>query len=446
MLIEVKGRLLCCIVSSVPAVTGDFAVRFRTGSPVQRTKVCVWSFYGNRGMKTLDSLMLADITSRRVLGITGDCPIAAAARRMGETRVSCLVVMEDVIPRGIITERDLVRLLHRGPKPGMLVGDFAKMPVVTAPVDLDFRSAYGLLRRHGIRHLIAVDHDGSLAGVATTTDFRLRLGLDGFREINDSITFLDPETAILPPEASLAEALERMVRESWDYVLVVNGTKPLGILTERDIPLLLAAEVRPGEVALHEVMSTPVHFITPGATVAEASARMAKLHIRHIAVVGNTHRLIGMISQDALMEKLGIEIFHEKTPNNTADARQRDDSAIDLARVLEATGTCSWQYDAPTDRLLWSPNGSTVLRCSSEGPPSALTGWLAMVHPDDRERLPSHLRVPQAKADDRPRETECRFRTENGTWQRVRIRSRVTRQDDQGRAVEVVGTLTPISR
>jgi CBS domain-containing protein len=395
-------------------------------------------------MKSLDTLLLSDITTRRVLGVTGDCPMTAAARRMGETRVSCLVVMEGTMPCGIITERDLVRLLHRRPRPGLLVADIAKMPVVTAPVDLDFRSAYVLVRQRGIRHLIAVNHDGTLAGVATATDFRLRLGLDGFREITDSAAFLDPFTATLPPEALLAEALEHMVQTPWDYVLVVKGEKPLGILTERDIPLLLAADVQPDQVSLHEVMSTPVHSIPPGATVAEASARMAKLRIRHVAVVGGTQRLIGMISQDALMEKLGIEIFHEIPAACAVTAGGRNDAAIDPALVLEATGMCTCQYDAVADRLWWSRNAPTVLRCVADGPPTALAGWTAMIHPEDRHGLPSHLRIARVHSDDHLQEVECRLRTRDNTWQRVRIRSRATRRDEQGCVLEVVATLATI--
>lgn len=392
-------------------------------------------------MKTLDSLLLSDITTRRVLGITGDCPVNVAARRMGETRISCLVVMDGVLPCGIITERDLVRMLYLQTAPSTPVGEVMRIPVITAPLDLEFRSAYALLRQHGIRHLIAVEADGSLAGVATATDFRLHLGRDGFREIDDLSSFLDPVTAALPPDASLAEALEHMAREAWDYVLIVKNDKPLGILTERDVPLLLAAEVKPAEVTLHEVMSTPVHCIAPGASVAEAAARMAKLRIRHIAVIGSGQRLIGALSQDALIEKLGIEIFDEGALQRKEDVKIQDHQELELRRVLEATGVFAWAYDAQGDCLQLGPNTWSLLGYGGNWRPAGLAGWNGLIHPDDRSRLPSHLRVARALADDRLRETECRLRKSDGTWLPVRIRSRVTRRDGGGRALEVVATI-----
>ena len=392
-------------------------------------------------MKTLDSLLLSDIATRRVLGVTGDCPIAAAARRMGETRVSCLVVMDGAAPCGIITERDLVRLLHHRPAPGALVGDVVRLPVVTAPLHLDFRSAYALLRRHGIRHLVAVGHDGALAGVATATDFRVHLGTDGFREMDELTACLDPVTPTLPPDATLAEALEHMVREPWDYVLVMKDEKPLGILTERDIPLLLAAEVAPEDVQLHEVMSTPVHWVAPESTVREASARMAKLRIRHIAVVGHAQRLIGMLSQDTLMEKIGIAIFDEGMAAEERGSGPNPALHPELDGVMEATAVFAWTYDAVSDRFRCSPNAAALLGHPDKWSPAGFSDWIAMLDPDDRVRLPEHLQTARAAADDRVYETECRLLKPDGTLLPTRIRSRVTRRDHDGRALEVVAVI-----
>lgn len=392
-------------------------------------------------MKTLDSLRLTDIVTRHVLGVGPDSPLLAAARRMGEMRVSCIVVLDGELPTGIITEKDLVQLLSRRPRSGMRVGDVIRSPIVTAPADVDVRTAYGLLRRHGIRHLIAVDANGGLAGVATTTDFRLHLGLDRLHRSVDLDACLDPAMSLLARDASLAEALEQMMRDHKGYVLIAENGKPLGILTERDIPLLLAAEVDPGEVRLHEAMSTPVHTILRTATLAEAIARMAKLRIRHIAVIDENHFLTGMLSQDSLMETLGIDLFggHYQPPEIMPE--KPDDPIRD---ILEHTETAALSYDASGDRMRITSPLQRLLGYPENWQPDGLAGWLALIHPDDQNVLPEYLRLQNGAASRNVHEESCRLRTVNGEWLRVRIRSTAPPTSD-GRAHAVFGLLATLS-
>lgn len=392
-------------------------------------------------MKTLESLLLADIVTRRVLGVAADCPLVAAARRMGEMRISCLVVLNGEVPTGIITERDLVHMFSRGPHAGTLVGEVIRSPIVTAPSNLDFRSAFGLLRQHGIRHLVAIDASGALAGVATATDFRLHLGLDRLHHSMDLNATLDPVLSLLPKDASLAEALEQMTRDRRGYVLIADNGKPLGILTERDIPLLLAAEIDPGDVKLHEAMSTPVHTIAVTATPGEAAARMAKLRIRHIAVIDENHHLKGMLSQDGLMEKLGIELFDRNS--QTPDSIPPND-AFPVAAVLDHTQTAALHYDASADRMRLTSPLQRLLGYAEEWQPDGLAGWLALTHPDDRSALPDYLRLPDAAPNPRIREESCRLHTTHGEWLTFRLRS-TARLTPDGRAHEVVATLAALT-
>lgn len=392
-------------------------------------------------MKTLDSLRLADIVTRPVLGVQLDCPLVSAARRMGEMRVSCLVAMDGETPSGIITERDLVSLLSRRPRAGASVGDIIRSPIITAPADLDFRSAYSLLRQHGIRHLIAIDPGGALAGVATATDFRVHLGLDRFHHFGHLDAVMDPAVSTLPRSVTLAEALEQMTSSHLGYVLITENGKPLGILTERDIPLLLAAEIEPGDVKLHEVMSTPVHTIPSSTTPAEAAARMAKLRIRHIAVIDDSHQVVGMLSQDGLMEKLGIAVFD--TRPEPVDRRPAND-AMAIADILARTQTAALRYAPQTDTLSVTPPLQTLLGHPGDWHPIGLAGWLALIHPDDLDILPGYLRMQDAAGDTQVHEVSCRLRAASGEWLPFRIRSAAQLGSD-GEVLEVDATLAALA-
>jgi PAS domain S-box-containing protein len=395
-------------------------------------------------MKSIDALRLSDIMSREVLGVPPGCPLEEAVRLMGEARVSCLVVTDGESPVGILTERDLMCLLRDRAASGVSAVDVIARPVVTAPAELDFRSAYVLLHQHGIRHLVAVDPDGRVAGVATTSDFRAHAGLDAFRKIGDLYAVLDPVTAALPPETTLAEALDRMVLERWNSVVVASGRRPVGILTERDMPPLLARHADPAAIRLSDVMSTPVHCIPSTASVAEASARMAEFRVRHLPVADAAGNLVGVVSQNSLLEKLGIEIFHEAWQERSGlrEANSRLETRLEL--VLEATGLGIWEYDHREDRVTWSSALSTLLGYGGAWTPAGMAGWLALIHPEDR---PAALaRMEAALAVDNPLHmAEYRLRTGSGDWLWVHVRGRVVAQDADGRPLRSAGTLADIS-
>jgi PAS domain S-box-containing protein len=395
-------------------------------------------------MTSSADLKLSDIMSRPVLGAPPHCPLEEAARRMTEARISCLVMVEGRRPSGVLTERDLARLLRDRADPATPLAEIVATPVVTASLDLDFRSAYVLLRQHGAGYLVAVDAAGDLAGIATATDFRVHMGLNAFRKTDDLYAVLEPALAALPPDARLAEALDRMVRDHWDYVLVMDARKPVGILTARDLPQLLGASTDPAAVRLAEVMHAPVHCIAPAATVAEAIGRMERLRVRHLPVADAAGNLVGVVSQHSLLEKLGVEIFDELWQEQASLKREKSRLETRLELVLEATGLGIWEYEHPTDRVVWNAALPTLLGYPDGFAPAGQDGWLALVHPDDRPAVAARLAAALAPGDPLY-EAEYRLRAAGGGWRWVHARGRVIERDAQGRPLRSVGTLADLS-
>lgn len=79
-------------------------------------------------------------------------------------------------------------------------------------------------------------------------------------------------------------------------LLIVDGTKLVGILTERDVMKAVATGVDVATVKVSELMRTDPITVHPGATLREAAKIMADEWIRHIPVVEND-ALVGIISQ-----------------------------------------------------------------------------------------------------------------------------------------------------
>jgi CBS domain-containing protein len=97
-------------------------------------------------------------------------------------------------------------------------------------------------------------------------------------------------------DASVLEAVERMVEENVGSLLVTEGGEVAGILTERDYMRRVAVEGRTDrETAVREIMSTPLIVVTPQTSIDECMALMTNKRIRHLPVI-DAGELAGIIS------------------------------------------------------------------------------------------------------------------------------------------------------
>ncbi|MFF8908312.1 CBS domain-containing protein [Streptomyces olivaceoviridis] len=108
-------------------------------------------------------------------------PLAEVTRRMAEYAVGSVLVVEDGVLHGIVTDRDLaVRGMGGGLDPQAPVDAVMSPRVVTVGAATDLEVAYRTFRRAGVRRLAVVDA-GRVVGVLTIDD----LLLDVFRRLAD---------------------------------------------------------------------------------------------------------------------------------------------------------------------------------------------------------------------------------------------------------------------
>jgi CBS domain-containing protein len=99
-----------------------------------------------------------------------DAPLPAAARRMREQHVDCLVVVDETgggrRVAGILTDRDIVTsVMAQGVDPSTLrAEDVMSTGVVTARESDAFAELLATMRRRGLRRLPVVDAQGVLVG------------------------------------------------------------------------------------------------------------------------------------------------------------------------------------------------------------------------------------------------------------------------------------------
>ena len=98
------------------------------------------------------------------------------------------------------------------------------------------------------------------------------------------------------PEAQVREALQLMSDHHVGALLVMNGDAVVGILSERDYArkvILLGRASNSTPVS--QIMSSPVHTVSPSQTVDDCMRLMTEQRVRHLPVVEQGH-VVGVIS------------------------------------------------------------------------------------------------------------------------------------------------------
>lgn len=98
------------------------------------------------------------------------------------------------------------------------------------------------------------------------------------------------------PEVTVLEAARAMDAHNVGSLLVVDGDKPVGIFSERDLMRrVVVAGKDPAKVKVREVMSKDVWVVEPDTRVKEAMAIMTERRCRHLPVV-EKGKVVGLIS------------------------------------------------------------------------------------------------------------------------------------------------------
>lgn len=110
------------------------------------------------------------------------------------------------------------------------------------------------------------------------------------------------ELCSLPPDATAQQAARLLRDRHVGAVLVVDGRRLVGIVTERDLVFRLLAPGREAaDTRLADIMTASPETLAPDDTAAEALEKMRKGRYRHLPVLDGD-QLVGMVSIRDLYE------------------------------------------------------------------------------------------------------------------------------------------------
>jgi len=238
-----------------------------------------------------------------------------------EARGSCVLVVDQDRPIGIVTERDVVRLLAEQTCLDQLtVSQIMIQPLVTLQTktceDLDVMAAITLLHKHGIRHLPVLDADRRLVGLMTHESLcQTTRPIDLLRMRLASEVMTQHVVAIAVTSSMLDVARLMAECQVGSVVIVEPGAadsrqQPVGIVTERDLVQFQSLGLDFQQFTVREVMSTPVFTVAADSSLWLVHELMAKRNIQRVLVMGDRGELVGIVTQTSLLRVLNpLELY-----------------------------------------------------------------------------------------------------------------------------------------
>jgi len=111
----------------------------------------------------------------------------------------------------------------------------------------------------------------------------------------------------IPFEATVLDALRLMAEKQVGALVVVDGTKPVGVISERDYARKVILHGRASPTTLvKEIMTSPVVYTHPDQPIEECMAIMTDKRIRHLPVM-DEGKLAGIISIGDLVKTIIAE-------------------------------------------------------------------------------------------------------------------------------------------
>lgn len=118
-----------------------------------------------------NDVTVRDVMTREYVAVNEGDSVLGAVQLMREERAGFVLVVRGDDPVGIVTEWDVICLVGDEDDPASTpVGDVMSSPLVSLDAERGLSDATSVMARENIRHILALDGDGDVAGVLTQRD------------------------------------------------------------------------------------------------------------------------------------------------------------------------------------------------------------------------------------------------------------------------------------
>ena len=244
--------------------------------------------------------LLKDIATTSVVYVDITISISKAIDKMIENSHRSVLVKDGNIFR-ILRVLDILHIQKEGVSLSL---PLSKLSLPLVPMVSKNKNVLDTLEylSHPIECLCIVDDSNALYGIITHTDITSNIDPDTLMDNYRVEDFLKIGSRVkkADKEEITSKVLSEMFEMKFDHVVIVQKNRPIGILTTRDVMMLIKSNQDLSN-PLKSFMSTPVESINKKASIKEAITFIKSKHFKRAVVVDEHDEFFGVISQNELI-------------------------------------------------------------------------------------------------------------------------------------------------
>ena len=124
------------------------------------------------------------------------------------------------------------------------------------------------------------------------------------KRVKDILAVKGQDVWSIEPDASVYDAMKLMAEKEIGALMVTEGTKLVGLISERDYARKVILQGRASRTTqVKEIMTSRVVYAQPEQNIEECMALMTEKRVRHLPVIDG-ERLVGVISIGDLVKSI----------------------------------------------------------------------------------------------------------------------------------------------
>lgn len=290
-------------------------------------------------------IQLSEILTSTVITVQPETFISEALQLMRKNNISCIIVVEEGKPVGIVTERNVVKFVAESltDSADLPIREVMTSPVITAGSGMEIFAAYNVLSTNNMRHLVVVDEAARLVGVVTLSNIVEKLTYESFVDMKRVSQVMTLGVCTVPRQSAVKPSLMEMVEKKISCIVVVEENHPVGIITERDVSRLLIDYTDLSHLTVDDVMTPSVQTVSGDTLLPVAIDMMKRNKLRRLVVVDQDGNVEGLATQSDIIKGLEgkyiqalNDIIKEKDSVIQNTTRDLAEKTIYLDNILES--------------------------------------------------------------------------------------------------------------
>lgn len=222
-----------------------------------------------------------------------------------ERQISCLFVLKNDLPVGIITERKIMEKAVKGVDIlTASVKDIMSGPLLTLYRHNTIAEACELMTKQEIRHIGIIDENGRLRGSITPGNILNMMGSDSFSSAALVKEIMYPNIVLAQRDSNLKQAGIELLEKRSCCAIVMEDNRPIGLVSEKDAARCLSFGQKIETIILGKIMSSPVITVQELDTVAQGVVTLRTHHIHRAVVVNSEGEVVGTLAQNSFVRNI----------------------------------------------------------------------------------------------------------------------------------------------